>query len=393
VTARRVAGSVVVAMMSNTIAVLPVFLTAALAVLIRRELGFGEARLGLAVSGYFMIAALASVPGGRLAERRGAAFAMALSTTVSAAGMVGIALAARSWAALAVLLGISGISNGVAQPSSNLAIAQIVSGDRQGVAFGVKQAAIPIGTMLSGLAVPAFGLTVGWRWGFVAGAVLAIPFCIACARLPIRAERRSGPNLRQGDASTGPMILLATCCAIAAATDTALGGFYVESVVASGVEPGTAGLMFAGGSLAGIGGRVLWGWIGDRVRGGRLRIVGALMTIGAVGIALLGLSTQPVVLGLATLLAFGCGWGWNGLFNFAVVRLNPRAPGAATGITQTGIFVGGVVGPLGFGAIVESGSYRLAWTAATAALLAAAALVGVSRRVLLTDRERRAAPA
>jgi MFS family permease len=389
VNVRQQVRGVAVAMLSNTIAVLPVFLVAALAVLMRRELDFGEGQLGLAVSGYFAVAAATSVPGGRLAERRGAPFAMALASAVSLAGMLGIALAASSWLLLVVLLAFSGISNGVAQPASNLAIAQLVRGERQGFAFGVKQAAIPIGTLLAGLSLPAFGLTVGWRWGLVAGALLAVPVGIACARLPLPVEHRDTPRIRQGDASTGPMILLATAAAMAAAADSAVGSFHVESVVAAGIGPGSAGLLYALGSVAGVAGRVLWGWLGDVVSGGRLIIVAGLIAVGALATAMFALSTRTAVLVLATVLVFGCGWGWNGLFNFAVVRLNPRAPGAATGITQTGTYLGGVAGPVLFGLAVDRWSYGPAWLGAGAVSLAAAAAVAAGRRALRADRARR----
>ncbi|MGH8906179.1 MAG: MFS transporter [Egibacteraceae bacterium] len=374
---------VVIAMLSNTVGALAFFLVAAFAVFIRQELRFGEARLGLAISCYFAAAALASVPGGRLSERLGAPTAMAFAVTVSGACMLGIAAFARSWPVLALLLAVNGVGSGIAQPSSNLAVARMVPLNGQGLAFGVKQSAVPVGTLLAGLAVPALGLTVGWRWGFVAGAMSAVPVGIACARLRVLQERLAGRGMREGDASTGPMALLTVAAGIAAGTATAVGSFYVESAVAGGLSPGPAGLLFAFGSAVGVAGRILWGWLADHLRGGWLLVVAALMAVGSVGTALLALPGQQLVIMLATVLVFACGWGWPGLFNFAVVRLNPHAPGAATGITQAGVFVGGVAGPLGFGALVEAYSYQLAWSVAAGGLLAAAALIMVSRRILL----------
>lgn len=53
------------------------------------------------------------------------------------------------------------------------------------------------------------------------------------------------------------------------------------------------------------------------------------------------------------------------------------APGAATGITQSGAFVGGVAGPFLMGVIAERLTYGAGWTflAALAALSAVAMLV------------------
>src|SRR3712207_8300789 len=89
---------------------------------------------------------------------------------------------------------------------------------------------------------------------------------------------------------------------------------------------------------------------------------------------------------LGTLLAFGAGWGWPGLFNFAVVLTNPGAPAAATGITQTGASGGAALGPLVFGLVVEATSYDVAWLVSGAIALAALAAILVARSLLLRGR-------
>ena len=65
-------------------------------------------------------------------------------------------------------------------------------------------------------------------------------------------------------------------------------------------------------------------------------------------------------------LAFGAGWAWPGLFNLAVVLANPASPGAATGITQTGTYMGAVLGPLLFGFLAEHLSFGWSWVVAAA---------------------------
>jgi MFS family permease len=86
------------------------------------------------------------------------------------------------------------------------------------------------------------------------------------------------------------------------------------------------------------------------------------------------------------LLAFAAGWGWPGLFNFAVVKTNPGAPAAATGITQTGASGGAAVGPLVFGLVAETASYEVAWLVSGAFALSALTAILVGRRMLLRDR-------
>ena len=105
----------------------------------------------------------------------------------------------------------------------------------------------------------------------------------------------------------------------------------------------------------------------------RLRVA-ALLASGAAGLALLAVpGTFPLVLGV--ILAFGLGWSWPGLLNFAVVRLHPQAPAAATSITQTGVYAGGCLGPLSLGALASATGYPTMWVVAAIAMLTAGGLM------------------
>jgi MFS family permease len=86
------------------------------------------------------------------------------------------------------------------------------------------------------------------------------------------------------------------------------------------------------------------------------------------------------------LLAFAAGWGWPGLFNFAVVKTSPGAPAAATGITQTGASGGAAVGPLVFGLVAEAASYQVAWLVCGAFALGSLVAIVAGRRMILRDR-------
>ena len=83
--------------------------------------------------------------------------------------------------------------------------------------------------------------------------------------------------------------------------------------------------------------------------------------------------------------AFATSFAWPGLFHLAVVRSNPSAPGAATGITMTGSFAGAVCGPLLFGHLVEWTSYGWGWIFVALTSGAAAIVMAVSSR-LIPDR-------
>lgn len=368
------------ATLSATVGGLPVFLLGSLAVFIREDLHFGETALGAAASIYYLASAVASVAGGRLAERLGARRAIGVAASTLTVAVLGIAVLAHSWSALAAFMALAGLANALTQPATNLGVARGVDPRRQGLSFGIKQSNGPLNTLLAGLAVPALGLTVGWRWAFVALAVVALPLVIAGLRGPGIAYDRSAP--RPTVSGRGALIMLSVAAAFAVVAGSSLGAFYVESAVAAGTKPALAGTVLAGGSVLGIAARIFWGSVGDRAPRRHFQVVALLLLTGAVGFALLGMGGGVPTLVVATLIALGMGWAWPGLFNFAVVTRSPRAPAAATGITGTGQFAGGIVGPLGFGLLVENSSYGVAWSAAAAAMVCAGFLALLGGRAL-----------
>ncbi|MBA2691186.1 MAG: MFS transporter [Rubrobacter sp.] len=375
---------VVIAVSVATAGVLPAFLTGGLAVQIKDELGFGTAYLGLAVAIFFASAALASVVMGRFVERVGSHTGMRLAAATSAASLLGVALFARSWTALVLCLVVGGLANAMAHPSANLSIAREVPSGRQALSFGIKQASIPTATLLAGLAVPAVAATLGWRWAFVGGAILALGISLS-----VRGEDHVPPpktkGERNGDARYRALAVLALGIGLGSTAATPLGAFIVGSSVESGIRVETAGLLLAAGSAFSIVVRIVFGYLADSMSGGRLRLVAGMLAVGVLGFSLLA-TGSPGAIVAGTLLAFGAGWGWPGLFNFAVVHSSPAAPAAATGITQTGASSGAALGPLIFGFVVEATSYGVAWMVCGGISLAALAAILVGRRMLLRDR-------
>jgi MFS family permease len=371
---RAAAGAVT----TTTVCTLPVFLTGGLAVQISAELGFDPAGLGLVVALFFAVSALASLPSGWLVERFGSVPTSRAAVSGAALVMVAMATAARSYAALVVILLCGAWCNVLGQLASNLTLARYVPATRLGLSFGVKQAAIPVATLLAGAAVPAVALTVGWRWAYVIGAGLALLALGLTPRESIRRERAAG----DGELATAALSVIGFAAGLAAAASSALGIFLVASAVDRGVDAGLAGLTLTLGSAVGLVLRLLHGWAADRRSGGHIAVVAGSLLLGAGGLALLAVP-GTVALVLGTVLGFGLGWAWPGLLQFAVVRLNPSAPAAATSIVQVGVYGGGFIGPVGFGFLATHLSFPVAWSVGAGTMLVAAALMLVGRRMLV----------
>jgi hypothetical protein len=119
--------------------------------------------------------------------------------------------------------------------------------------------------------------------------------------------------------------------------------------------------------------------LADRRDGRWFLVVAAMMLAGTPACLLLSLGA-PWALFPAVVLAYGLGWAWAGLLTHAVTLMHPEHPGRATGITQSGVAVGGALGPLGFGRLSDAASLGTAWSVTAAASLLAAAVVVTARR-------------
>lgn len=384
-----------VATASAALGVMPVFLTGALAVLMRQDFSLNHSQLGLVIACFFAASATFSVPGGALSDRMGPRRSLLLAASGSSLVLTAVALLPNRWTHLLLLMVASGAVNGLSQPAANLALARTISTHRQGIAFGVKQSAVPGATLLAGLSLPIVGAAFGWRGAFWAGAVLALLLLASAAIVihdvgasPVAAAGRGGV----GSTSRTALVLIAVGGGLGAGAATCLGAFLVESAVASSLSLSSAGLLLSSGSAVGIAGRLLSGWSADRHQGDQLRRVAEMMAVGAVGFALLAVSDPPALIVVATVLAFGAGWGWAGIYVYALVLLHPHAPGTASGIAQVGAASGAMLGPAAFGAIVERSSFTTGWMAAAAAAALAAGLLLISSRMVPATPRRSMTP-
>ncbi|HEY0001106.1 MAG TPA: MFS transporter, partial [Actinoplanes sp.] len=288
--------------LTTTIAVsVPVFLVGGLAVQISTELDFSPAGLGLAVSAYFGASALASVPAGALVERFGSARVARVGIALSAASLVGVAVAATALWSLIVILALGAGANALGQLASNTSLSRHVPPRRQGLSFGVKQAAIPVATLLSGAAVPTVALTLGWRWAFVLAAALAAG---AALLVPPDADHPRTARDDRAKRATGALVVIGIAATLASGSANALGTFLVDSTVARGISPGPAGLALTLGSAVCVAARIAGGWQADRRPGRQVGVIAALLACGAIGLLLLAVpGTTPLVVGV--IMGFG----------------------------------------------------------------------------------------
>jgi len=382
---------IVASILTITVAILPGFLPGALAVQLSDSLGIAEAGIGLIVGAFFGMSALASSRLGRLVERLDWAPTMRIAALGAAATLLLTPLLGQSVVMLGLVTVAGGLALALAHPAVNLGIARCTVTERQGLAYGFKHGAIPAATAIAGLGLPLVAIPLGWQWVYVMCAVLAlvaallVPFSPASFEIERgEATRSETPAVRSSPLSL--LVVMAVGAGLGIFGMDALATFLVPYAVDVGFGEGAAGVLLAIGSVLGILTRIVMGWLIDRRTAGGLLTVAVFLALGAIGIALMTIGTDPAIVA-GSLIAFTFGWGWSGLFTFAVVRRNPSAPAAATGITMTGIYVGAAAGPALFGFVAET-SFTVAWVIMSVALGLGAVLMTVA---LVTERTEKAA--
>ncbi|WP_257122384.1 MFS transporter [Pseudarthrobacter enclensis] len=373
------------------VAVLPVFLVGGLAVQLEQDLGMTPSALGAAVATFWAVSALLSAPAGFVAGGLGLRRGVPLAVGLGFVALAGIAFVTPHWAWLIAWLGVAGAANALIHPLSNGLIVDQVSVRNRAFSFGLKQAAIPTATLTAGLSVPVFALTVGWSWTFALAALLAA----ALVPVLLRTLPRGAPGPRRlGEAAREPLprklkqFLFATAVASALGAGQAnvVGAFTVSMAVQAGFDAAGAGLLLGAASVAGILARPLVGIAADRGVGGSMATVALMMAAGSLG--LLGMASgAPTAYAAGAVVAFGLGWGWNGLAHYVVSRTAHRFTVQATGITQSGTYIGGTLGPLLFGIVFSRFPPGVGWTLAA---VAAAAGAGASLVAFRLEKRLRA---
>lgn len=377
---RSPAGAVLLGGLATVAGVLPVFLTGALAVPLMDDLAFTATALGIAIAVFRLSSSASSRLLGQLADRIGATWSIRLAMVISAVACLGLSATATSWVSLTLWLAIGGLGAALSQPAANRMLANVMQPHQLGRALGIKQSAAPTATMLAGLSVPAIAFTIGWRWAFVLTSALAIVVIIAAGWRPSAPNRALHRRAATALENKSAILLLATAFGLGTAASTSATAFYVDSAVRLGESEAFAGAMLAVGSIAAIVVRLVAGFASDRMSSGHLKICTGLLAAGSVGFGLLALENAALVeVGICVALAGT--WGFNGVLWFALIRAYATRPGAITGAVAPGGLLGGAIGPVVFGLLIDRVSYGAAWWfgALSSVLAAGTMIIGAQR--------------
>ncbi|MGZ8153803.1 MAG: MFS transporter [Burkholderiales bacterium] len=322
--------------------------------------------------------------GGNLSTRWGACRVQQVALTLLVAGCViatgpGVAFFFASAVSL-------GLGYGLLTPSASHLLMRFTPEARRNLLFSVKQTGVPVGGILSAMIAPAVAGRFGWRWSLALVAVLMAGLIVL-----LQSRRRDWDDDRQPAAPMfhNPLEGIATiwrnrrlrylsvagaCLVvpqIGISTFTVV--FFAEEI---GYTLVAAGIVLGASQLAGVVGRIFWGWLADLMRNCYtvLSILSAVMLAAAL-LCFAIAPGWPLVFAYALFFVFGStATGWSGAFLAEVARVAPpHAISRATGGSLFFVNVGKLLGPiLMANAYAVSGSYAI--TFGLLSVLAAASL-------------------
>ncbi len=291
---------------------------------------------------------------------------IATSGLLLAATSLGFAGFAAHVASLPALL-IGLLATGIFAAAPTVALTKSIvlaftSSRRMGLAFGIRQAAVPLGATAAAIVLPLIAL----RWGLAASLwVLTTVIFIAALGVfrAVHSERQTIHRAPLGPtpwAQIAPMLIASALYTTTQIGIVSLLTLYL--VNARGWSTPAAATVFAGVMTATIFLRVLVGLAADRWEHRRLRMFKTSGLVTAALLILAALTNPAPVTGIVIVIAGVIGMGWNALAFTLTVSLVPHARvGTSQGVLNASIFVAWGLSPIITGFLVQAFSWSLAW--------------------------------
>jgi predicted MFS family arabinose efflux permease len=331
---------------------------------VAKAIGLSTNYLGAYVALVYFAAMVATLLGGAAVKRWGAIRLSQAGLLSAATGLFLCAIPHPFAIGLGALF--IGAGYGPITPASSHLLIKTTPPEKLSFVFSVKQTGVPLGGMIAGALVPSLDIAIGWQLAFICSGVA----CLLCAWAvqPLRAalDDDRDPTVKPSLAASvvQPLRLifehpdlrtLSMTSFLFAVCQMSLMAYLVTFLFEDlGWSLVAAGAALTVAQAGGVIGRILWGYVADRWLSPTvmLIVIALLLTLGAVGTALLRPDSSPWIL-FPVLVIFGASAiGWNGVFLAQIARLAPAGQASvATGGTLCITFFGVVLGPPLFGVL------------------------------------------
>jgi MFS family permease len=332
-----------------------------------------RAHISLLVTAFFIGGTLLTAASGAATDRFGdKAVLITCGILMGVALIAGAAFPSFVWLALCMFvygLGYAGIN-----PVGSHAILFFFKPEERGLAMGVRQMGVPMGGVAGAIVISTAAEYLGYRGALIATGIIVLVVTLGAAALYREPPQLYGEPVRAGvllkdmlQIAREPRLLLITItCMILFAAQVALMAFFPWTLVNEvHVSAGFAALVFVVSQFAAAVGRLVWGWLSDRVfHGGRvlpLAITCVLCALGALAVSDVRGMPIAALAGVAVLLG-AAAEGWFGVAIVAMAEVGGKElAGSALGFGLTWVMAVAIVTPAAFQWMMQAFGIPAAW--------------------------------
>ncbi len=358
---------------------------------LKERLGIGFVELGLALTVFNVVSALTQAPMGFVADRFGPRRVLIGGLCLGSAAFIAFGLI-QTYSCLLVSAAFAGLANSVYHPSDYAILSARVGESRIGRAFSVHTFA----GFMGGAIAPPFVLVVMATAGLGAaivtagfmGLIVAFALCWApqldsSTHAPAVQAERAANRVSALSLLTPTVLSLVGFFVLLSLSTGGIQAFSVAALTSLhyGFSLSTANLALTAFLLTSAFGVLAGGFVADRTRRHGEVAAGAFAINAALVLLIALLSLPPVLL----VLVMGTAGFLSGVISPSrdmLVRqaAPPQAAGRVFGIVTTGFNIGGAVGPLMFGWIIDQGHPSWIFSASVVFMLATVLLALVGER-------------
>jgi sugar phosphate permease len=349
-----------------------------LAPALQKEYDLDLTHVGLAIAAANAGSVFTLLAWGLLADRVGERVVLSVGLTGCGAGLL-VAAFAPSFGVLVIALTLGGASGASVNAASGRAVMSWFGREERGFALGIRQTALPIGGLLAAVLLPPIAAAGGLRAGLVALAAGCLVAAVAGITGLREAPHEEGELTEIGHPVRDPrMWQLSVGSGLILAAQVSILSFLILFLHGErGLSTAAAAGVFAVIQALGAGARIVTGRWSDRLSARiaplRRLALGLAVTLAAAA-ALLSAPLQVLI--PVFVIAGALSLSWNGLsFTAAAELAGRRRAGAAIGFQQTALAITSAVAPPAFAAVVEAGSWSLAYGLAAAMPIAGIAVM------------------
>lgn len=299
---------------------------------------------------------------------------------------------------------LTGFGYATTTPAGSQILADRTPREAWSTLFSLRQAGVPLGGVIAGALGSLIVVAYGWRVALAAIAAVAAVTGIALSAVPRSwNEARSRPTFRLARVFTlsnvwrpfalvgrSPALLQISlaCAGFAAVQGTTIAFFVTYLNAGLAIDLVLAGQLFAVMQASSVAGRILLGFLADRLGSPRI-VLKALALMSSASAAALAVIDPawgtPTLFAVAAVVGFSIAT-WNGLYLAEVARLVPAGEvSEATAGTTFFVFLTYMVTPPVQGLVILAGGYGAAF------LFAAVLALGAGLGLMLPAAGRQAA--